>query len=102
MNKYNNKNYSKKYLWSKNFFIGMFFYIEFFFFFYFFFFYMCIIIYIIIIIFIYILLLLLLNYIILYIIIKISELMTFLGAHTHFLVIVISIYFSYSNFILIV
>ena len=46
---------------------------------------MCIIIYIIIIIFIYILLLLLLNYIILYIIIlTISELMTFLGAHTLF------------------
>ena len=63
---------------------------------------MCIIIYIIIIIFIYILLLLLLNYIILYIIIlTISELMTFLGAHTHFLVIVISIYFSYSKYIIV-
>ena len=65
---------------------------------------MCIIIYIIIIIFIYILLLLLLllYYIILYIIIKISELMTFLGAHTHFLVIVISIYFSYSKYIILI
>ena len=67
---------------------------------------MCIIIYIIIIIFIYILLLLLLlllllNYIILYIIIKISELMTFLGAHTLFsysykhLFFLFKVYYSY-------
>ena len=63
MNKYNNKNYSKKYLWLKNFFIGMFFLHRIFYFIYIYK-YMCIIIYIIIIIFIYILLLLLLNYII--------------------------------------
>ena len=52
---------------------------------------MCIIIYIIIIIIIYLyIIIIILNYIILYIIIlTISELMTFLGAHTHTL-------FSYS------
>ena len=83
---YNNKNYSKKYLWSnKNFFIG----IECFLhrkFFIFLFIYICIIIYIIIIIFIYLyIIIIILNYIILYIIIlTISELMTFLGAHTLF------------------
>jgi hypothetical protein len=57
---YNNKNYSKKYLWSKNFYRNVFLHRIFLFFI---FIYMCIIIYIIIIIFIYILLLLLLNYI---------------------------------------
>ena len=62
---YNNKNYSKKYLWSKNFYRNVF-YIEIFLLLFLF---ICIIIYIIIIIFIYILLLLLLNYIKLYIII---------------------------------
>ena len=50
MNKYNSKkNYSKKYLWLKNFFIGMFFLHRIFFFLYIYK-YMCIIIYIIIII----------------------------------------------------